>query len=192
MASSSPAMKVQLFLMQAWAVAFLHVGNWAFPMSAPFYFSLCDRAVVLLTWMSITWEIQTPWGREHKWKSGWMCVREFHALHLASWRHQCSQTHSGIKGILQQPVSTRNVDVISSVPWNIPISLRLQGGISIALGFNWDTLYLLLVILLLIFFSFHQFLTDYSLVFNSFLLISDMENHVCVAVNLRGLKFKCN
>lgn len=80
--SSSPAMKVQLFLMQAWAVAFLHVGNWAFPMSAPFYFSLCDRAVVLLTWMSITWEIQTPWGREHKWKSGWMCVWESFMLYI--------------------------------------------------------------------------------------------------------------
>lgn len=31
-------------------------------MSAPFCFSLFDGAVVLLTWMSITWEIQTHWG----------------------------------------------------------------------------------------------------------------------------------
>lgn len=62
MVSSGPAMKVQLFLMQAWAVDFLHLDNWAFPMSAPFYFSLFHRAVVLLAWMSITWEIQTHWG----------------------------------------------------------------------------------------------------------------------------------
>lgn len=75
MVSSGPAMKVQLFLIQAWAVAFLHLGNWAFPMSTPFYFSLFDRAVVLLTWMSITWEIQTPWGGSTSGKVGG-CVWE--------------------------------------------------------------------------------------------------------------------
>lgn len=88
-------------------------------------------------------------------------VRELRALHLASWTHRCSQTHRGVKGMLQQPFTTRNVGVIFSVPWNILISRRLQGGIQIAPGFNWHTLYLLLVIFLLIFFSFHQFLIDF-------------------------------
>lgn len=162
MVSSGPARKGQLFLMQVWAVAFLHLCNWASPMSAPFYSSPCDRAVVLLTWIFITWEIQAPWvGSTNRKGGGGGWVAEFHALCLASWTQWCSQTHAGVKGMLQQPSTTRNVDVIFSVLWNILVSRRLQGGIQIAPGFNWHTLCLLLVIFLLIFFSFHRFLIDF-------------------------------
>lgn len=150
-------MKVQLFLTQAWAADFLHLDNWAFPTPALFYFSLLDRAVVFLTWMSITWQIQTHWGGS---TSVGGCVCERVSCFIVE-DLDASKLTQEVKGYFSSLVSTRNVDVIFSVPWNIPISIRLQGGISIAPGFNRDTLCLLLVIPLLIFFSSHQFLTDF-------------------------------
>lgn len=151
----------ELFLMQVWAVAFLHLCERASSMSAWFLSSLCHRAVILLTWMSITWEIQAPQGGSMNGKGGgWACktVSSFTSGQLNT---SVFPNHTGVKGMLRQPFTTRNVGVIFSVPWNILISRRLQGGIQIAPGFNWHTLYLLLVIFLLIFFSFHQFLIDF-------------------------------
>lgn len=58
----------------------------------------------------------------------------FHALYLASWTHWCSPNHSGVKGILQEPSATRNVDILFSVPWNILILQAVGGGSRLPMG----------------------------------------------------------
>lgn len=158
-------MKGRLFLMQVWPVAFLHLCELSLSHTSTFPFQPMWQghcpSHVNVHYLGNSGYLQRQHKRERVFACVCMRAWEFRALRLASWTHRCSQNHSGVKGILQQPSTTRNVDVIFSVLWNILISCRLQGGIQIAPGSNWHTLYLLLVIFLLIFFSFHQFLIDF-------------------------------